>query len=57
LYSHAAAFAHSFTAALNVLYPIVRGAEAYSEPVPNGKRKPRRPKSRIEQWLTPDTEE
>lgn len=54
LYSQAAAFAHSFTAALNFLYPIMRGVEAYSDRVPNRKRKPRRSKSKIEQWLTPD---
>lgn len=58
LYSHAAAFAHSFTAALNVLYPIVRGAEAYSDPEPTStraKRKPRRSKSLIEKTLTPES--
>jgi hypothetical protein len=54
-YSHFAAFSHSLTAALNALSPIARGAEAYSDPVPNGKRKPRRSKSIIEQWLTPES--
>ena len=56
-YSHAAAFAHSFTAALNALYPIARGAEAYSAPEPTrtrAKRKPCRSKSLVEQWITPD---
>ena len=60
-YSNAAAFAHSFTAALNVLYPIARGVEARTGSTGTNRtstrtrtRKPRRSKSKIEQWLTPD---
>ena len=57
LYSQAAAFAHSLTAALNVLYPIARGVEARTGTTGTSRtrtRKPRRSKSQIEQWLTTD---
>lgn len=52
-YSRFAAFSHSLTAALNVLYPIARGVEARTG-TSTRKRKPRRSKSLVEQWLTPD---